>query len=211
LGRGGFPPAPPRGKGGPRLGGPGCLRAAGAGGRRSRPVKASFTLTPSPYPARLSRSAPPRPLLPLLAEYAFLSSLNVLNVMQSAIMFFGISGGMLLCTAGVARVGRRGARRGQEGGSPSAAARARPRNAAAAAAAAACIAPAPPEHPLLPPLAPTHPPPHPSPHPPPHRPPRPTPQGTLTVGDTVLFLTLMAQLYGPLNFFGEPLARSRPR
>lgn len=27
-------------------------------------------------------------------------------------------------------------------------------------------------------------------------------QGTLTVGDTVLFLTLMAQLYGPLNFFG---------
>lgn len=27
-------------------------------------------------------------------------------------------------------------------------------------------------------------------------------QGTLTVGDTVLFLTMMAQLYGPLNFFG---------
>lgn len=27
-------------------------------------------------------------------------------------------------------------------------------------------------------------------------------QGNLTVGDTVLFLTLMAQLYGPLNFFG---------
>ncbi|KAF6263960.1 hypothetical protein COO60DRAFT_265125 [Scenedesmus sp. NREL 46B-D3] len=27
-------------------------------------------------------------------------------------------------------------------------------------------------------------------------------QGTMTVGDTVLFLTLMAQLYGPLNFFG---------
>lgn len=27
-------------------------------------------------------------------------------------------------------------------------------------------------------------------------------QGVLTVGDTVLFLTLMAQLYGPLNFFG---------
>jgi ABC-type transport system involved in Fe-S cluster assembly fused permease/ATPase subunit len=24
----------------------------------------------------------------------------------------------------------------------------------------------------------------------------------MTVGDTVLFLTLMAQLYGPLNFFG---------
>lgn len=31
----------------------------------------------------------------------------------------------------------------------------------------------------------------------------PTTQGTLTVGDTVLFLTLMAQLYGPLNFFGK--------
>jgi ATP-binding cassette subfamily B (MDR/TAP) protein 6 len=27
-------------------------------------------------------------------------------------------------------------------------------------------------------------------------------QGSMTVGDTVLFLTLMAQLYGPLNFFG---------
>lgn len=39
------------------------------------------------------------------AEYSFLSSLNVLNVMQSAIMFAGISGGMLLCTAGVSRVG----------------------------------------------------------------------------------------------------------
>ncbi len=26
---------------------------------------------------------------------------------------------------------------------------------------------------------------------------------TLTVGDTVLFLSLMAQLYGPLNFFGS--------
>ncbi|GBF99523.1 hypothetical protein Rsub_11957 [Raphidocelis subcapitata] len=63
------------------------------------------------------------------AEYSFSSSLNVLNVMQSAIMFAGISSGMLLCTAGVAK-------------------------------------------------------------------------GTLTVGDTVLFLTLMAQLYGPLNFFG---------
>ena len=49
--------------------------------------------------------------------------------MQSAVMFLGIGGGMLLCTGGVAR-------------------------------------------------------------------------GSLTVGDTVLFLTLMAQLYGPLNFFG---------
>ncbi len=26
--------------------------------------------------------------------------------------------------------------------------------------------------------------------------------GTLTVGDAVLFVTLMQQLYGPLNFFG---------
>eukprot|EP00878_Enallax_costatus_P015689 GHUV01016437.1.p1 GENE.GHUV01016437.1~~GHUV01016437.1.p1 ORF type:complete len:820 (+),score=192.83 GHUV01016437.1:571-3030(+) len=63
------------------------------------------------------------------AEYRFLSSLNVLNVVQSLIMFLGISCGVLACTAGVS-------------------------------------------------------------------------QGVLTVGDTVLFLTLMAQLYGPLNFFG---------
>ncbi|WIA21925.1 hypothetical protein OEZ85_004292 [Tetradesmus obliquus] len=63
------------------------------------------------------------------AEYRFLSSLNVLNVVQSGIMFVGISSGVMACTAGVA-------------------------------------------------------------------------QGTMTVGDTVLFLTLMAQLYGPLNFFG---------
>lgn len=27
-------------------------------------------------------------------------------------------------------------------------------------------------------------------------------RGDLTVGDTVLFLTMMAQLYAPLNFFG---------
>jgi len=27
-------------------------------------------------------------------------------------------------------------------------------------------------------------------------------KGELTVGDVVLFLSLMAQLYGPLNFFG---------
>ena len=26
--------------------------------------------------------------------------------------------------------------------------------------------------------------------------------GSLTVGDTVLFLTIMQQLYGPLNYFG---------
>ena len=38
------------------------------------------------------------------AEYSFLSSLNVLNVVQSGIMFAGISTGMLACTAGVARV-----------------------------------------------------------------------------------------------------------
>lgn len=38
------------------------------------------------------------------AEYRFLSSLNVLNVVQSAIMFCGISAGVLACTAGVAKV-----------------------------------------------------------------------------------------------------------
>ena len=38
------------------------------------------------------------------AEYSFLYSLNILNVIQSAIMFLGITGGMLACTAGVARV-----------------------------------------------------------------------------------------------------------
>jgi ABC-type transport system involved in Fe-S cluster assembly fused permease/ATPase subunit len=27
--------------------------------------------------------------------------------------------------------------------------------------------------------------------------------GSLTVGDAVLFVTLMQQLYGPLNFFGS--------
>lgn len=63
------------------------------------------------------------------AEFRFLASLNVLNVMQSLVMFMGIASGMLACTAGVAR-------------------------------------------------------------------------GSLTVGDVVLFLTLMAQLYAPLNFFG---------
>lgn len=41
------------------------------------------------------------------AEYSFLSSLNVLNVIQSGIMFLGISSGMLACTAGVARVSER--------------------------------------------------------------------------------------------------------
>lgn len=38
------------------------------------------------------------------AEYRFLSSLNVLNVVQSGIMFCGISAGVLACTAGVSRV-----------------------------------------------------------------------------------------------------------
>jgi ATP-binding cassette subfamily B (MDR/TAP) protein 6 len=38
------------------------------------------------------------------AEYRFLSSLNVLNVVQSGIMFAGISLGVIACTAGVAKV-----------------------------------------------------------------------------------------------------------
>lgn len=38
------------------------------------------------------------------AEYRFLSSLNVLNVVQSGIMFLGISLGVIACTAGVAKV-----------------------------------------------------------------------------------------------------------
>ncbi|KAF6263959.1 ABC transporter type 1, transmembrane domain-containing protein, partial [Scenedesmus sp. NREL 46B-D3] len=38
------------------------------------------------------------------AEYRFLSSLNVLNVVQSLIMFVGISAGVLACTAGVSRL-----------------------------------------------------------------------------------------------------------
>lgn len=38
------------------------------------------------------------------AEYRFLSSLNVLNVVQSGIMFMGISLGVIACTAGVAKV-----------------------------------------------------------------------------------------------------------
>lgn len=38
------------------------------------------------------------------SEYQFLASLNALNVIQSAIMFLGMSSGLLLCTAGVARV-----------------------------------------------------------------------------------------------------------
>ena len=28
-------------------------------------------------------------------------------------------------------------------------------------------------------------------------------KGTLTVGDTILFLSLLSQLYAPLNYFGE--------
>ncbi|PNW75764.1 hypothetical protein CHLRE_12g561550v5 [Chlamydomonas reinhardtii] len=64
------------------------------------------------------------------AEFRSMSSINVLNVTQSAIMFIGIASGLLVCAAGVA------------------------------------------DH-------------------------------SLTVGDSVLFLSLMAQLYGPLNFFGS--------
>lgn len=33
--------------------------------------------------------------------------------------------------------------------------------------------------------------------------------GSLTVGDAVLFVTLMQQLYGPLNFFGTCARRRR--
>lgn len=32
-------------------------------------------------------------------------------------------------------------------------------------------------------------------------------EGRLTVGDAVLFITLMQQLYGPLNYFGSYCAR----
>ncbi|GLC47382.1 hypothetical protein PLESTB_001360600 [Pleodorina starrii] len=65
-----------------------------------------------------------------LAEFKSMSSINLLNVVQSAIMFCGIASGLLVCAGGVS----------------------------------------------------AH---------------------VLTVGDTVLFLSLMAQLYGPLNFFGS--------
>ncbi|GIL87517.1 hypothetical protein Vretimale_1580 [Volvox reticuliferus] len=64
------------------------------------------------------------------AEFKSISSINLLNVVQSAIMFCGIASGLLVCAGGVSA-------------------------------------------------------------------------GVLTVGDTVLFLSLMAQLYGPLNFFGS--------
>ncbi|GFR40137.1 hypothetical protein Agub_g693, partial [Astrephomene gubernaculifera] len=64
------------------------------------------------------------------AEFRSLSSINLLNVVQSGIMFAGIASGLLVCAGGVA----------------------------------------------------SH---------------------VLTVGDAVLFLSLMAQLYGPLNFFGS--------
>jgi hypothetical protein len=54
---------------------------------------------------------PPIPRLAVLllqnAEYRFLSSLNVLNVVQSGIMFVGISLGVMACTAGVAKVRRK--------------------------------------------------------------------------------------------------------
>ncbi|GLI70029.1 hypothetical protein VaNZ11_014765, partial [Volvox africanus] len=64
------------------------------------------------------------------AEFKSIYSINLLNVVQSAIMFCGIASGLLVCAGGVSA-------------------------------------------------------------------------GVLTVGDTVLFLSLMAQLYGPLNFFGS--------
>jgi ABC-type transport system involved in Fe-S cluster assembly fused permease/ATPase subunit len=64
------------------------------------------------------------------AEFRSISSVNFLNVVQSAIMFCGITSGLLVCAGGVAIK-------------------------------------------------------------------------QLTVGDAVLFLSLMAQLYGPLNWFGS--------
>ncbi|KXZ45248.1 hypothetical protein GPECTOR_56g344 [Gonium pectorale] len=64
------------------------------------------------------------------AEFRSMSSINLLNVVQSAVMFVGIASGLLVCAGGVA-------------------------------------------------------------------------SRELTVGDAVLFLSLMAQLYGPLNFFGS--------
>ena len=35
-------------------------------------------------------------------------------------------------------------------------------------------------------------------------------KGTLTVGDTILFLSLLSQLYAPLNYFGERLLHTAP-
>lgn len=62
-------------------------------------------------------------------DFKLIASMNVLNVLQSFIIFAGLISGLLICTYGVAH-------------------------------------------------------------------------GTLTVGDTVLFVTMMQQLYAPLNFFG---------
>jgi ABC-type transport system involved in Fe-S cluster assembly fused permease/ATPase subunit len=102
----------------------------GGGGRGRSPTSVVILTKPNHIPKNQTKPhSKTKNHATLTAEYAFTSSLNALNVMQSAIMFAGMSGGILLCTAGVSR-------------------------------------------------------------------------GTLTVGDTVLFLTLMAQLYGPLNFFG---------
>lgn len=120
------------------------------------------------------------------AEYRFLSSLNVLNVVQSGIMFLGISLGVMACTAGVAKVSS-GLKQqannianvvlrcvdGPEAGSVAKACGCTFRLHHVTAATVflspicrcCCL--------LL--------------------------QGALTVGDTVLFLTLMAQLYGPLS------------
>lgn len=62
-------------------------------------------------------------------DFKLIASMNVLNVLQSFVIFAGLISGLLMCTYGVAH-------------------------------------------------------------------------GTLTVGDTVLFVTMMQQLYAPLNFFG---------
>ena len=75
----------------------GLLWAAGAAGRSAAQLHAVAD------PALLLLYL--RLLLLQSAEYRFLSSLNVLNVVQSGIMFCGISAGVVACTAGVAQVG----------------------------------------------------------------------------------------------------------
>lgn len=71
-----------------------------------------FLASLTSFPVPLHHSfVPPIPRLAVLllqnAEYRFLSSLNVLNVVQSGIMFVGISLGVMACTAGVAKVRRK--------------------------------------------------------------------------------------------------------